>query len=46
MLSDFKAECWHDRIPLFSSEKVILSLKSLLAPPYAPLDVEIGLYRP
>jgi hypothetical protein len=40
-------ESWYDRIPLFSPQKtVFFCLKSLLADPNAPLDVEIGLYCP
>ena len=40
-------ERWHDRIPFFSVRKqYFFTLKTLLAPPNAPLDVEIGLHRP
>jgi hypothetical protein len=38
---------WHDRIPFFSVRKqYFFTLKTLLAPPNAPFDVEIGLHHP
>ena len=39
-------ERWHERIPLFCQNKYFFTLKTLLAPPNAPLDVEIVLHRP